>query len=151
MRWATRPRKLLSDGYTTVSSACRTMMRKRRSGTCVQPNWATKSAQQYPGTMYAEGDGVPQSYTEAEKWFRRAAQQGDAGGQYGLGVMYRDGVVVARDLIQAYMWFSLSDIAGGNQSQQALDARSDLAERMSAEDIHQAEELVRSWKPMPER
>ena len=41
--------------------------------------------------MYAEGRGVPQDDTEAVKWYRRAADQGNAYAQFNLGVMYADG------------------------------------------------------------
>ena len=33
------------------------------------------------GAMYAKGDGVPKSYAEAIKWYRLAADQGDAAAQ----------------------------------------------------------------------
>jgi uncharacterized protein len=41
------------------------------------------------GVMYAHGEGVPQDYAEAVKWFRRAAEQGDAHAQYNLAVQAR--------------------------------------------------------------
>ena len=34
---------------------------------------------------------MPQNYAEAVKWFRLAADQGDASAQYNLGVMYAKG------------------------------------------------------------
>ncbi len=37
------------------------------------------------GVMYTLGFGVPQDYAEAMKWYRLAAEQGLAGGQYNLG------------------------------------------------------------------
>jgi TPR repeat protein len=37
--------------------------------------------------MYIEGHGVPQDTAEAVKWFRRAAEQGDALAQGELGDM----------------------------------------------------------------
>jgi uncharacterized protein len=37
------------------------------------------------GVMYEDGEGVPQDYTEAVKWYRRAAEQGIVGAQYNLG------------------------------------------------------------------
>ena len=40
------------------------------------------------GKMYANGQGVPQDYREAVKWFRLAADQGMAGAQNALGGMY---------------------------------------------------------------
>ena len=39
--------------------------------------------------MYDNGDGVPQDYKEAVKWYRLAAEQGDAAAQYNLGIMYK--------------------------------------------------------------
>ena len=33
------------------------------------------------GDMYRKGQGVPQDYAEAVKWYRLAADQGDAGAQ----------------------------------------------------------------------
>jgi uncharacterized protein len=40
--------------------------------------------------MYHDGaEGVPQNYGEALKWFKKAADQGDANAQTGLGLMYR--------------------------------------------------------------
>ena len=38
--------------------------------------------------MYAKGQGTPQNYAEALKWFRLAANQGDADAQYNLGLVY---------------------------------------------------------------
>ena len=36
--------------------------------------------------MYDNGEGVPQDYAEAVKWYRLAAEQGDARAQYNLGL-----------------------------------------------------------------
>ena len=38
--------------------------------------------------MYDEGQGVPQDYAEAVKWYRMAADQGNADAQSNLGFMY---------------------------------------------------------------
>src|SRR4051812_8836960 len=40
------------------------------------------SAQAYLGFMFETGRGVPQNYTEAAMWYRRAAEQGDSLAQY---------------------------------------------------------------------
>ena len=37
------------------------------------------------GVMYAKGQGVPQDYTQALIWYRKAAEQGDVRAQFGLG------------------------------------------------------------------
>ena len=38
--------------------------------------------------MYANGHGTPQDEAQALIWFRKAADQGNADAQNGLGVMY---------------------------------------------------------------
>jgi TPR repeat protein len=43
---------------------------------------------------------------EAIVWFRRAAEQGDAAGAYGLGAMYLAGEGVKQDPQEAYRWFA---------------------------------------------
>ena len=53
--------------------------------------------------MYHQGKGVPQDYTGAEYWYRKAAEQGNAMGQLGLGTMYKIGKGVPqrwRELIE---------------------------------------------------
>jgi TPR repeat protein len=45
--------------------------------------------------MYAEGQGVPQDHAEAARWYRKAADQGNALAQFGLGLMYDQGHGVA--------------------------------------------------------
>ena len=42
----------------------------------------------YLGLMYYNGEGVTQDYKQAVKWWRKAAEQGDASAQYSLGLMY---------------------------------------------------------------
>lgn len=41
---------------------------------------------------------------EALAWYRKAAAQGDAGGEYGVGSMYLAGEGVKQDLAQGYEW-----------------------------------------------
>ena len=36
----------------------------------------------------ATGQGVPQDYAEAVKWYRKAAEQGDVNAQHNIGLMY---------------------------------------------------------------
>ena len=50
-------------------------------------------AQYYLGRMYYEGYGVPQDKAAAVKWYRRAAEQGDAGAQATLDSLETTGVL----------------------------------------------------------
>ena len=51
------------------------------------------------------------------KWFRKAAEQGDAEAQYNLGVCYDDGEGVVKDQFEAIMWY-----------RKAADQRNDKAQ-----------------------
>ena len=55
------------------------------------------------GVMYFVGDGVPQDYAEAVRWYRLAADQGHARAQFNLGFMYATGDGVPQDGVQAHM------------------------------------------------
>lgn len=49
------------------------------------------------GVLYANGEGVAQSYEQAIAWYRKAADQGDVYALNNLGLMYAQGQGVARD------------------------------------------------------
>ncbi len=57
------------------------------------------------GYMYYNGQGVPQDYKQAVKWYRKAVEQGYAMGQLFLGVMYHNGQGVPQDYKQAVKWY----------------------------------------------
>jgi hypothetical protein len=46
--------------------------------------------------MFAQGRGVAQSDAKAARWFRKAADQGNAGAQYNLGAIFAQGRGVAQ-------------------------------------------------------
>jgi TPR repeat protein len=54
--------------------------------------------------MYLTGRGVSVNLTEAAKWIRRAADHGDARGQFNLAAMYLQGQGVPRDAAEAARW-----------------------------------------------
>ena len=70
--------------------------------------------------MYFNGDGVPQDYKEALKWWRLAAEQGQARSQYNLGVMLKDGRGVPQDYKEAIKWFRLAAEQGVAKAQTNL-------------------------------
>ena len=53
-----------------------------------------------------EGAGGHAEYAEAVKWFRFAADQGDASAQYALGLMYGKGQGVTQNYAEAVKWFA---------------------------------------------
>jgi len=60
------------------------------------------------GHDYNCGRGVPQDDKQAAFWFRKAAEGGDADGQFMLAAMYLEGEGVPHDPEQAILWFRKS-------------------------------------------
>jgi TPR repeat protein len=70
--------------------------------------------------MYAKGRGVPQDYAEARKWWRKAAEQGEAQAQYSLGIMYNQGKGVPQDYVEAVKWYRKAAEQGLANAQYSL-------------------------------
>ncbi len=96
------------------------------------------------GRMHYHGEGVPQNYTEAFAWCHRAAEQGNARGQIELGRMYEDGQGVPKDYVSAYMYYNLA-VAKGQTD--AREQREELATKMTADQITEAQRRARDWLP----
>jgi TPR repeat protein len=47
---------------------------------------------------------LPKDAIEAVKWYRKAAEQGDAPAQFNLGNSYANGEGVAKDAVEAAKW-----------------------------------------------
>ena len=58
--------------------------------------------------MYETGEAVPENDPKAVRWFRLAADQGDADAQSNLGVMYANGEGVLEDDPEAVKWLRLA-------------------------------------------
>jgi uncharacterized protein len=103
------------------------------------------------GVMYSEGQGVPQDYTEAGKWYGLSGWQGYAQAQYNLGLWYAQGEGGAQDYVRAHMWFNLaaarfppSDILSRSA---AVKNRDTIASQMTSDQVAQAQRLARDWQP----
>jgi hypothetical protein len=92
--------------------------------------------------MYTEGKGVTQDDKEAVKWFRKAAEEGDADGQYSLGLMYSVGRGVPTDFVYAHMWFNLAAATG---LKGATEMRERITKLMTRTQIEEAQRLAREW------
>ena len=57
------------------------------------------------GNYYYDGIGVKKDYSEAIKWYEKAALLGDQWSRNRLGEMYRDGKGTAPDMEKAIEWF----------------------------------------------
>ena len=71
--------------------------------------------------MYADGQGVPQDFAEAVKWYRLAAEQGIAPAQNNLGNRYAISQGVPQDYVTAHMWFDLAAASGQHDANAARD------------------------------
>ena len=77
-------------------------------------------AQYNLGVKYHEGQGVPQDYAEALKWYRKAAEQGLANAQYNIGILFEAGRGVPQDAAEAVKWYRLAAEQGDADAQVRL-------------------------------
>ena len=66
---------------------------------------STGAVQLSPG-----GRGVPQDDAAASRWFRLAAEQGEAFAQYNLGSKYTHGEGVPQDDVSAHIWLNVGEL-----------------------------------------
>ena len=100
------------------------------------------AAQFAMGARYATGEGVAQDYTEAVRWFTKAAEQGHVAAQATLGAYYWAGRGVPADLSKAYFWSLLAE-AGGDEASQSRVAL--LASRLNRTQIAAAQQQANQW------
>jgi TPR repeat protein len=95
--------------------------------------------------MYESGEGVPQDYKEAHKWYRLAAAQGNADAQNNLGAMHENGEGVAQDYVRAHMWFDVAALSSQDERRKAAaDNRDAITSKMTSAQIEQAQALART-------
>ncbi len=85
--------------------------------------------------MYRSGAGVRRDYVQAAAWYRKAAEQGDAKAEEGLGAMYQYGAGIERDPAQAIAWYRKAAEQGDSDAANDLgaiyDAQQDSAQAMA--------------------
>ena len=124
------------------------------SGRCVSPraDQGDAGAQWNLGLSYATGLGIPQDDAEAVRWYRLAADQGNATAQYNLGLMYASGQGVPQDDVEAHMWLNLAAAKSSSENREKrVESRDEVAERMTPEQVAEAQRRAREWTPTPER
>ena len=97
----------------------------------------------------SSGSTEPQDYTEAAKWFRLAADKGDPQAQYNLGLAYAQGQGVPQDNVNAHMWFNLATarFPDSRGRDLAVSNRDVVANKLTPEQLTQAQNLARTWRP----
>ena len=81
---------------------------------------------------------------EAVKWYRKAAEQRDAYGQFNLGVMYGLSWGVVKDLQEAYKWLLLSGGKGNDFAQERIPF---IENYLTAAQRAEGQRLAPGWKP----
>lgn len=71
------------------------------------------NAQEIAGRIYFTGSCVSVDYSEATRWYRKAAEQGHVDSQCSLAINYKNGFGVEKDLEKAKDWF-LKSASGGS-------------------------------------
>ena len=94
--------------------------------------------------MYYNGHGVPKDEQQAVAWYRKAAEQGDAGAQRILGRKYAFGDGVPKDDQMAYFWLLLASAQG---DQDAVKNRDIWERRLSPEQRARTQASARNWQP----
>jgi TPR repeat protein len=105
------------------------------------------TAQAHQGTWYS----LLGRYTEAFRWYRLAADQGDAGGMLGLGRIYEFGEGVKEDLVEAFKWLSLgvSRLPKDEVEMREYIMREELhplTAKMTLEQIDEAKRRAAEWE-----
>ncbi|MGH8531731.1 MAG: tetratricopeptide repeat protein [Gammaproteobacteria bacterium] len=85
-------------------------------------------------------------YALAACWLTRAADAGHPAAQSFLGQLYFDGLGVARDYVQAYVWFSVAEANGYRQSQASREkAETRMSAAQHEEAVPRAQERSPQW------
>ena len=77
----------------------------------------------------------------AAKWYKHAAEKGDAAAKRILGVMYAVGAGIAQDYVYGHMWVQLA-AAQGNESAKAWKD-SEIFKKMTPSKLETAKKLAR--------
>lgn len=119
----------------------------------VLESWAEKGEAKVQfilgGAYYAS-----QKYTDAMKWYRRAAEQGYADAQNNLAEMYFTGRGAPQNFVQALLWFSLAANNVATDAKTYYDAihmRDLVTGKMTAAQIAEAQRLASEWEPEADR
>jgi hypothetical protein len=90
------------------------------------------------------GWGVPKNETEAVKWFRKAADKGNATAQSKLSFVYQDGITVPKDDVMAYKWILL---AGAKDEKHRFFIK-EIEVKLTPEQRAEGQKLAREFKPV---
>lgn len=84
-------------------------------------NQGDRASQYELASLYYQGLGAEQSYTEAAYWYQRAAEQGDKDSQYSLGNMYLMGEGIEQSDVRAAYWYEQAAEQGHEEARHNLN------------------------------
>ena len=88
-------------------------------------------------------------------WYSKAAEQGNAKGQYSLGMMFYRGRGVPKDYVLAHMWLNLATsrypALEKAKREWAEIFRDIAASKMTPAQLAEAKKLAKEWKPKQEK
>jgi TPR repeat protein len=101
------------------------------------------------GKNYETGRiGLPRDLTQAQFWYKKAADQGDPYSEASLAILFNFGKGVPRDNVRAYMWYQRAIAhSDGSNRDSIVEMRDNLAEKMTPEQIAEAQRLAKESKP----
>ena len=91
------------------------------------------------GLMYAEGQGVPQDYSQALYWYKILAEQAKASALVALAGMYYDGHGVTQNYKIAYILINVADML--DTAKYSALAPSYIATKLSSTELKDAERI----------
>ncbi|WP_407114293.1 tetratricopeptide repeat protein [Bradyrhizobium sp. LMG 9283] len=94
--------------------------------------------------------GVTGNLPEAIAWFQRAAVQGDFDSLVSLATAYTEGIGVPQDYVEAHKLLNVAAlrVKYADMRTDIIKRRDELATRMTAAQIGEAQKLAREWKPI---
>jgi hypothetical protein len=98
-------------------------------------------AQTRLGDAYSEGHGVERDLAAGERWYEKAALQGDTGAQLKLGAMFAKGNGVTQNNNLAYVWYGTAARLGSGA---AKTERDKIAPLLQPAEKDQLDKLIAS-------
>jgi TPR repeat protein len=103
---------------------------------------------------YVAGDGVPRDYAAALSWYQKAAAQGNADGETGVGYMYERGYGgVAQDYAAALSWYqkAAAQVAGRSGTPGSTNCDELLSLALSMTISFRMDAVIASFGNLPAR
>jgi TPR repeat protein len=95
---------------------------------------------------------LPKDFSQARYWYRQAADQGDPYAEASLGILFNFGKGVQRDYAQAYLWYERAALhADAGNRDTIVEMRDAIAANLTPQQIAQAKDSARAWKPAPKQ